>query len=131
MKQFAALTTQAQEALSTHDWSRFHSLMDDNFQLRRSLYGDDCIGQTNLRMAELGKKYGAACKFPGETTGADVYTYSARRRCLCTLNCCVSSIAGSGGAILGLLPDASVFEELKKDYESEGFVVTKVIPNVK
>ena len=67
MKRFAALTTEAMEALSARDWTHFASLMDENFQLRRSLYGNDCIGQTNLRMAELGKKYGAACKFPGET----------------------------------------------------------------
>ncbi len=37
---------------------------------------------------------------------------------------------GSGGAILGLLPDASRFEALRKAYESEGFVVTRVRPNI-
>ena len=43
----------------------------------------------------------------------------------------MSAIIGSGGAIVGLLPDSSTFEEMKKDYENEGFVVTKVIPNIK
>ncbi len=38
--------------------------------------------------------------------------------------------SGSGGAIVGLLPDPSRFEELRKAYEGEGFVVTRVRPNI-
>ena len=37
---------------------------------------------------------------------------------------------GSGGAIVGLLKDQSRFEELRMAYEEEGFVITKVIPNM-
>ena len=38
-----------------------------NFCLRRSLYGDECIGRKNLRMVEIGQRFDAACKFPGLT----------------------------------------------------------------
>ena len=37
--------------------------------------------------------------------------------------------AGSGGAILGLLLEEEKYDALKRAYESEGFVVTRVVPN--
>jgi hypothetical protein len=36
---------------------------------------------------------------------------------------------GSGGAVIGLLTNEGCFQEMKRAYEEEGFVVVKVIPN--
>ena len=45
---------------------------------RRQIYGDTVLGQSNLRMVEIGRTYGSAAKFPG-----------------------------SGGAVVGLCLDAN------------------------
>jgi hypothetical protein len=42
------------------------SYRPQNFDLRRKIYGDECLGDRNLKMVEIGRKYGAACKFPGK-----------------------------------------------------------------
>jgi hypothetical protein len=39
-------------------------------------------------------------------------------------------VAGSGGAIVGLLLDAAKFEAMKNDFQKEGFVVADLIPNL-
>ena len=41
-------------------------LFFQNFDLRRKVYGDECLGERNLKMVEIGRKFGAACKFPGK-----------------------------------------------------------------
>ncbi len=66
MRRFADLTSEARQSLATSDWPRLAELMDENFALRRRVYGDPCLGEKNLRMAEIGRGFGAACKFPGE-----------------------------------------------------------------
>lgn len=45
--------------------SRIRALMDQNFDLRRKLYGDRCLGWKNLKMVEIARKHKAAAKFPG------------------------------------------------------------------
>ncbi len=100
MSRFAHLTEQAEDAVAGRDTGRLADLMEQNFALRREVYGDACLGAQNLRMVEIGAKFGAACKFPG-----------------------------SGGAIVGLLKDQTRYAEMKSAYEEEGFVVTKVLPN--
>lgn len=101
MRQFADLTEEARECIVDAKWEDFAILMNKNFELRKQTYGHECIGRDNLRMIEIGQSLGAACKFPG-----------------------------SGGAILGLLLDHDKFEDLRHKYEEEGFVVTKLIPNL-
>ena len=85
------------------------------------MYGDECIGEENLKMIDIGQKFEAACKFPGSSK----FTFSLIIRPLL-----FSIYQGSGGAIVGLLKDQSRFEELRMAYEEEGFVITKVIPNM-
>ena len=88
MRQFAGFAEEAGVAIEKGDFSRLAELMEkvrskkkiffakanftsefhgqfQNFSLRRNLYGDACIGKENLRMIEIGQKFGAACKFPG------------------------------------------------------------------
>jgi len=99
MKQFGRYTDQAREALLRKDHATFGKLMDANFELRRKLYSDAAVGHGNLRMVALGRKYGAHMKFPG-----------------------------SGGAVVGLMPDPSKFEELQLEAQSNGIVFTRIIP---
>ncbi|XP_066566615.1 glucuronokinase with putative uridyl pyrophosphorylase isoform X2 [Amia ocellicauda] len=56
MKSFAELTDGARDALQSRDWARLAELMDRNFDLRRSVYGDECLGQGNLKMVQLAKQ---------------------------------------------------------------------------
>ena len=86
MKKFAGFAEEAEVAIEKGDTSALAELMEDvrsnvkisetnllsrvnarfqNFSLRRNLYGDACIGRENLRMIDIGQKFGAACKFPG------------------------------------------------------------------
>ncbi|KAJ4935957.1 hypothetical protein JOQ06_017482 [Pogonophryne albipinna] len=65
MKSFAELTDQARLALQDRDWRRLAQLMDQNFELRRSVYTDDCLGPGNLKMVLLARQFGSAVKLPG------------------------------------------------------------------
>ena len=65
MKKFADLTTEAKDAIITGDWSKLGELMDCNFETRKIIYGEECLGKKNLQMIEIARKYGANCKFPG------------------------------------------------------------------
>ena len=65
MKKFADLTSEANESLLNGDWTKLGQLMDCNFETRKSIYGEECLGQKNLKMIEIAQKYGAHCKFPG------------------------------------------------------------------
>ncbi|XP_071842804.1 uncharacterized protein [Apostichopus japonicus] len=100
MATFAQLTDQARQALETKDHNKLRELMDDNFDLRRKLYGDDVIGAENLQMVNLARQHGSCAKFPG-----------------------------SGGAVIGFCPDADNLKHLKKAFQSEGFVFCDVSPN--
>eukprot|EP01062_Namystynia_karyoxenos_P054758 TRINITY_DN4527_c0_g1_i1.p1 TRINITY_DN4527_c0_g1~~TRINITY_DN4527_c0_g1_i1.p1 ORF type:complete len:668 (+),score=245.43 TRINITY_DN4527_c0_g1_i1:85-2004(+) len=99
MRRFGHLTDQGRDALRTRDHERFGRLMDENFELRRKLYTDPALGEGNLRMIELGRRFGAHMKFPG-----------------------------SGGAVVGMTTDPSKLEELRGAAQSEGFVFTRLIP---
>ena len=65
MKKFADLTSEAKDAILSGDWAKLGELMDCNFETRKSIYGEECLGRKNLQMIEIARKYGAHCKFPG------------------------------------------------------------------
>jgi len=104
MKHFASLASQARLALESKDYKTFALLMDENFDTRRSLYGDAIIGETNLRMIELARVRGFACKF-----------------------------SGSGGAIIGLWKGGSneneQLQDLRQALEAEGKMIIKFSKN--
>ncbi|KAK7069818.1 hypothetical protein SK128_016027 [Halocaridina rubra] len=100
MRKFAELTDKAAVAIKNQEWASLADLMNENFNVRRQLYGDGALGADNLRMIEIGRSFGAAVKFPG-----------------------------SGGAVLGLLNDQSKMDELQRAYQLEGCVIVDIIPN--
>ncbi|KAL0973053.1 hypothetical protein UPYG_G00198280 [Umbra pygmaea] len=99
MKSFAELTDQARTALQGKDWSRLGQLMDDNFELRRSVYTDGCLGPGNLKMVQLAKQFGSAVKLPG-----------------------------SGGAVVGLCLDQERLVEMRKSFQEAGCVFCVIVP---
>jgi glucuronokinase len=73
--------------------------MDQNFELRRKIYTDRALGEQNLKMIEIAKKYGSSAKF-----------------------------CGSGGAIVGLCLDEDKKFEMMQEFRSEGFVFCNIQP---
>jgi glucuronokinase len=100
MRRLAELTDAAREALEARDYESLGCLMNENFDVRRRIYGDNCIGTTNLRMIELARSLGLPAKFPG-----------------------------SGGAIVGLYLDEEQFLRAEKAFTDEGFMFRRIHPS--
>ncbi|XP_061781524.1 glucuronokinase with putative uridyl pyrophosphorylase isoform X2 [Nerophis lumbriciformis] len=99
METFAQLTDQARVALTDRNWNRLAQLMDQNFELRRSVYSDECLGLGNLKMVELAKQFGSAVKLPG-----------------------------SGGAVFGLCLDPTKLVEMRQAFQEAGCVFCVISP---
>ncbi|XP_050985570.1 glucuronokinase with putative uridyl pyrophosphorylase [Labeo rohita] len=99
MKSFAELTDQARAAFQCKDWLRLAQLMDENFELRRSVYTDDCLGPGSLKMAQIARQFGSAVKLPG-----------------------------SGGAVVGLCMDPERLVEMKRAFQEAGCVFCLIVP---
>ena len=65
MEKFASFAEQAKQDLLTGDFEHLSFLMNENFNLRRSIYGDEVIGEMNLQMINLARSYQMAAKFCG------------------------------------------------------------------
>ena len=74
--------------------------MDENFALRRSLYGDEVIGKDNLQMISIAQKHNSAAKF-----------------------------SGSGGAIVGLCREPAKFSSVREELQAAGFVCVPLFAN--
>ncbi|KAL0038745.1 hypothetical protein WJX79_006248 [Trebouxia sp. C0005] len=99
MAQIAALAEQGRAALAEGDMASLADLMDRNFDLRRSIFGDNALGATNLHMIRLARSVGAAAKF-----------------------------TGSGGAIVVFCHQGtSQVQKLQDLCQKEGYVMVKVI----
>ncbi|XP_028319573.1 glucuronokinase with putative uridyl pyrophosphorylase isoform X3 [Gouania willdenowi] len=99
MKTFADLTDQARAAILDKDWSCLAQLMDKNFELRRSVYTDGCLGPGNMKMVHLARLFGSAAKLPG-----------------------------SGGAVVGLCLDQAKLVEMKQAFQEAGCVFCLISP---
>ncbi|XP_061574729.1 glucuronokinase with putative uridyl pyrophosphorylase [Cololabis saira] len=99
MRRFAELTDQARTAIQERDWNQLAQLMDQNFDLRRSIYTDDCLGPGNLRMVQLARQFGSAVKLPG-----------------------------SGGAVVGLCLDRERLVEMRRAFQEAGCVFCLITP---
>ena len=99
MRRLAELTDACREALEVRDYEALSQLMDENFDIRRRVYGEECLGPTNLRMIELARSFGLPAKFPG-----------------------------SGGAIVGLCMDEKQFAKAQRAFTQEGFVFCRIHP---
>jgi glucuronokinase len=82
MKRFAGLAEEAREALRAGDAAKLSSLMNTNFDTRRSIYQ---LPHGQVEMVECARRVGASAKF-----------------------------AGSGGAIVGVYKDETMFQELEQ-----------------
>jgi glucuronokinase len=98
MKTWADYTDQARTALEQGDHATLGQLMNQNFNLRRKIFGDHVLGEKNLRMVEIGRHHGAPTKFPG-----------------------------SGGAVIGIYDSAEHLEELRQAYTREGFEFRRLL----
>jgi glucuronokinase len=74
MRQFAEFAEEGRQALLAGDHQALGKLMDNNFDLRRKVYGDDVIGPRNLEMIEIARSSRLPAKFPG-SGGAVVGIY--------------------------------------------------------
>ncbi|CAK9084637.1 Glucuronokinase 1 (AtGlcAK1) [Durusdinium trenchii] len=96
MRHFAELAVKAKAAIENRDQKALAELMDQNFNLRRKLYGDACLGSKNLEMIEICRRCNCAVKFPG-----------------------------SGGAVLGLCRSedgSDPWHPIQEALEAENFV---------
>jgi glucuronokinase len=65
MRQLGDLADQAVQSLQSNDIPRLAQLMEQNFALRRKLYGDAVVGIKNIAMVERAAEFGLAAKFTG------------------------------------------------------------------
>ncbi|KAM7268710.1 hypothetical protein ACFE04_010876 [Oxalis oulophora] len=103
MEEVANVAIEGQKALLEKDYSKFANLMNRNFDLRRSMFGDECLGDLNIEMVEIARRVGAASKF-----------------------------TGSGGAVVAFCPEGPSQEKLLQDeYKKAGFIIeqVKVVPS--
>jgi glucuronokinase len=64
-RRWAGFVDAATDALASGNAAEFGALVNQNFDLRRQLYGDACLGMKNLHMIEIARRHNAAAKFPG------------------------------------------------------------------
>lgn len=98
MEQVANIALEGRTALLEKDYAKLAMLMNRNFDLRRSMFGDDALGALNIEMVEMARRVGAASKF-----------------------------TGSGGAIVVFCPDGpSQVKILEDECQKAGFVIQPV-----
>lgn len=88
MKKFAQFAEDARSALINREYHWLARLMDENFDLRASIYK---LSARNVELVQTARRLGCSSKF-----------------------------AGSGGAVVGILPDDSIFPELEVAYRKIG-----------
>ena len=75
--------------------------MNENFDLRRAMFGDEALGARNIDMVMTPRQFGAGSKF-----------------------------TGSGGAAVVLCPDGNdQWERVKEACEAKGFKTARVVLN--
>uniref|UniRef100_A0A2N9I3N2 Uncharacterized protein n=1 Tax=Fagus sylvatica TaxID=28930 RepID=A0A2N9I3N2_FAGSY len=102
IQEVANIAKEGRTAILEKDYSKLAKLMNRNFDLRRSMFGDDALGALNIQMVEVARKVGAASKF-----------------------------TGSGGAVVAFCPDGpSQVKLLEDECQKAGFIVEplKVVP---
>ncbi|KAL6960329.1 Glucuronokinase 1 [Sarracenia purpurea var. burkii] len=103
MEEVANLPLEGQAALLERDYTKFADLMNRNFDLRRTMFGDDALGAINIKMVEVARSVGAAAKF-----------------------------TGSGGTVVAFCPGgASQVKRLEDACHKAGFTIelVKVVPS--
>ena len=96
---WAECTDEARQALLSGDYERLAALIDINFDVRRSLYGDDCLGPINLELVSIARKCGLPAKF-----------------------------AGSGGAVIGCYDSEQQFQSARRAFVEHGYSFGRIVP---
>ncbi|KAL4333974.1 hypothetical protein GQ457_07G001050 [Hibiscus cannabinus] len=65
MKEVADIAGEGQSVILRKDYQKLAELMNRNFDLRRRMFGDECLGALNIEMVEVARRVGAASKFTG------------------------------------------------------------------
>lgn len=65
MQELGSYASAAKDALISGDAKILATLMNQNFRMRRRLYGDNVVGIENIAISEIIKSHGLACKFTG------------------------------------------------------------------
>ncbi|KDP46399.1 hypothetical protein JCGZ_10239 [Jatropha curcas] len=65
MSEVANIALEGRTAILEKNYARLKELMNRNFDLRRSMFGDDVLGALNIEMVEVARRVGAASKFTG------------------------------------------------------------------
>ncbi|OAE25095.1 hypothetical protein AXG93_3217s1110 [Marchantia polymorpha subsp. ruderalis] len=100
MADVAQVAEKGRASLLDRDYVSLATLMDRNFDLRRQIFGDDVLGDINIKMVETARSVGAACKF-----------------------------TGSGGAVVAFCPKGRLqAKDLMEACESAGFSVEILKP---
>ncbi|CAL0317305.1 unnamed protein product [Lupinus luteus] len=98
MSEVADLAKEGKTVLEQKDYSKLAELINRNFDLRRSMFGDEALGDLNIKMVEIARKVGAASKF-----------------------------TGSGGAVVAFCPEGeSQVKLLEDECQKAGFVLQPV-----
>ncbi|XP_068667770.1 glucuronokinase 1-like [Aristolochia californica] len=61
----AEIALEGRTVLLERDYSKLATLMNQNFDIRRKMFGDDALGALNIKMVEVARSVGAASKFTG------------------------------------------------------------------
>lgn len=68
VKQVREMITNTEVALHSlreHDYLQLSKCMKTNFSFRRAIYGDEVVGESNVRMADIAAQHGLVAKFTG------------------------------------------------------------------
>ncbi|MCZ6678419.1 MAG: hypothetical protein O7E52_14365, partial [Candidatus Poribacteria bacterium] len=65
MQTFGGYASECKTALVQSDYDRISALIEENFNLRRKIFGDPVIGEKNLEMIEIARGLGCPAKFSG------------------------------------------------------------------
>ncbi|MCX6361546.1 MAG: hypothetical protein NT029_17210 [Armatimonadetes bacterium] len=97
MQALAQLTDQGLAALNAGRYTDMGRLMSAGFDIRRSVYGDAAIGDRNLAMVAAARQLGFSASFPG-----------------------------SGGAVVGVVPEGSSIADLAPECERIGYQLEEI-----
>ena len=97
MRTFADYASSFRFVMENGDVERIKELMNQNFDLRRRIFGDIVIGSKNLEMIEIARRYGCPAKF-----------------------------AGSSGAVIGIYENLAQLQQLIQAYQDKDYKLIKL-----
>ncbi|XWS30415.1 hypothetical protein CRYUN_Cryun24cG0115700 [Craigia yunnanensis] len=98
MTEVANIAAEGWSVILEKNYQKLAELVNRNFDLRRRMFGDECLGALNIEMVEVARRVGAASKF-----------------------------TGSGGAVVVFCPDGPSQVKLLEDAcQKAGFIIQPI-----